>query len=235
VSGPSPTRPTWTHFLRVNLIPILVVGVALVAVTVVFALADPAIGLVVGAVILIAGIVVHWLRSRPIDREQTHSVGSVLTSGFLGTVIVLVVIQLVPYGRDHSNPPITAEPEWDSPVTRELAVRACFDCHSNEVAWPWYSNVAPFSWAAQRHVEEGREALNLSEMDRPQHEVDEAAETVIEGEMPPRYYTLMHSTARLTDAERMQLIDGLEATLGGDHDRGDGRDDDHDDGDDDDD
>jgi hypothetical protein len=60
-------------------------------------------------------------------------------------VVVFVAIQLVPYGRDHTNPPVTAEPRWDSPQTRTLAVSACFDCHSNETAWPWYTNVAPFS------------------------------------------------------------------------------------------
>ena len=58
----------------------------------------------------------------------------------------VVVMQLVPYGRDHSNPPVTAEPNWDSPETRALFKRACFDCHSNETVWPWYAYVAPFSW-----------------------------------------------------------------------------------------
>ena len=54
-------------------------------------------------------------------------------------------VQLVPYGREHSNPPVTGEPQWDSPRTAELAKRACYDCHSNETVWPWYSNIAPLS------------------------------------------------------------------------------------------
>jgi hypothetical protein len=127
---------------------------------------------------------------------------------------VLVVIQLVPYGRSHTNPPVTAEPTWDRPETRDLARRACFDCHSNETSWPWYANIAPASWLAQRHVTEGRRALNFSEWDRPQREAREAAESVREGEMPTRDYLLIHPEARLDPAERLTLIRGLSASLG---------------------
>jgi Haem-binding domain len=137
---------------------------------------------------------------------------------------LLVVVQVVPYGRDHTNPPVIAEPLWDSSQTRELAVRACFDCHSNETVWPWYSNVAPLSWLVQRDVVEGREELNFSEWDRPQ-EGDESAETVREGTMPPSSYLLTHPDARLTDAELATLTDGLAATFGDDDDS-DGDDDD---------
>jgi hypothetical protein len=125
----------------------------------------------------------------------------------------LLVIQLVPYGRDHDNPPVVAEPAWDSAQTRELAVRACFDCHSNETVWPWYSNVAPVSWLVQRDVDEGREHLNYSEWNRPQ-EGEESAETVREGSMPPTSYLLTHPDARLSDAELAALTDGLAATFG---------------------
>jgi len=130
----------------------------------------------------------------------------------LGLVLVL---QVVPYGRDHSNPPISAEPNWDSSTTRTLAERACFDCHSNQTHWPWYSNVAPMSWLVQNHVDEGRRELNFSEWNRGNSEGGEAAEEVREGEMPPRSYLLLHPHARLTDAEREQLARGLDASLSG--------------------
>ena len=132
----------------------------------------------------------------------------------LGAVAFAAAIQLVPYGRDHSNPPVTAEPQWDSAATRDLAKRACFDCHSNETVWPWYSHVAPVSWLLQRDVEEGRSKLNFSEWDKPQKEADEAAKEVREGEMPPWFYLPTHPEARLTDAEKQALIAGLEATVG---------------------
>ena len=128
----------------------------------------------------------------------------------------LVVIQAIPYGRDHANPPVVVEPAWDAPVTRELAVRACYDCHSNETVWPWYSHIAPMSWLVQRDVDEGREELNFSEWQREQDEADEAAETVRDRSMPPSQYLLAHSAARLTDAQLDALARGLAATLGDD-------------------
>lgn len=143
------------------------------------------------------------------------NIGRWAGGGALVVVALLVAIQLVPFGRDHTNPPITGEPSWDSPQTRELAKRACFDCHSNETVWPVYANIAPFSWLVADHVDEGREKLNFSQFDRPQKEAEEAGEVVAEGEMPPRYYTMLHPEARLTDTERRQLADGLVATLGG--------------------
>lgn len=145
----------------------------------------------------------------------------------LGSAVLiggLLLIQLVPYGRDHDNPAAVAEPSWDSSQTRELTVRACFDCHSNETVWPWYSYIAPVSWLVQRDVDEGREELNFSEWNRPQEEAEESAETVREGSMPPRTYLLTHPEARLTDTELAALADGLAATLG--EDAGDDEDDD---------
>lgn len=133
-----------------------------------------------------------------------------------GLVLVLafVVIQFVPYGRDHVNPPVGAEPAWDSPGTRALAKQACFDCHSNETEWPAYSRVAPVSWLIQRDVSEGRAVLNFSEWQRPQEEAKEAVEEIREGEMPLRIYRLMHAHARLSAADRERLARGLETTLG---------------------
>jgi len=134
-----------------------------------------------------------------------------------GLVLVgaLVAIQFVPYGRDHVNPPVAGEPAWDSTQTRALAKQACFDCHSNETEWPRYSTVAPISWLVQHDVVEGRAVLNFSEWQRPQEAAKEAAEEVLEGEMPLRTYQLMHAHARLTTAERERLSRGLERTLGG--------------------
>jgi mono/diheme cytochrome c family protein len=133
---------------------------------------------------------------------------------FAVLVIGFVAIQLVPYGRAHTNPPVTAEPAWDSPATRELAARACFDCHSNETGWPWYSNLAPVSWLLQRHVDEGREKLNFSEWGSGEQETEDMAELVREGEMPPWDYLLLHPEARLSATEQQALIDGLTRTFG---------------------
>jgi len=135
-----------------------------------------------------------------------------LAGGILA-VVTLVVIQVIPYGRPLPNPPVRVEPRWDSPRTRELAVRACYDCHSNEVVYPWYSHVAPVSWLVQRDVDEGRSKLNFSEWDLPQREAHEAAEEVQEGKMPMPIYLPLHPEARLTAAEQQALVRGLEATV----------------------
>lgn len=137
--------------------------------------------------------------------------------GFGASLITLVVIQAIPFGRLSANPPVLAEPAWDTTETRQLAKRACFDCHSNETRWPAYASVAPVSWLITRDVREGRDVLNFSEWGRPQKEAGEAAEVVGEGEMPPLAYRLMHRDARLTVAERGLLVRGLEATIGRTH------------------
>jgi hypothetical protein len=138
----------------------------------------------------------------------------ILVGGFL-------LIQLVPYGRNHTNPPVVHEPNWDSPETRELAKRACFDCHSNETVWPWYSNVAPVSWLVYHDTMEGREYLNFSEWGKglEGEKGEEMVEQIKEGEMPMPIYLPTHSEARLTPAEKSTLISGLLATAG-DHEDG---------------
>ena len=126
-----------------------------------------------------------------------------------------LLIQLVPYGRNHNNPPVINEPNWDSPQTQELAQRACYDCHSNETVWPWYSNIAPVSWSVQHDTDEGRQFLNFSTWGSggEGREPDEAIEVLSDGRMPPPIYMTTHPEARLTTAEKQALIDGLRATI----------------------
>ena len=132
----------------------------------------------------------------------------------VAVVTAILGMQLVPYGRDHANPPLGGEPTWDSPVTRTLAKQACFDCHSNETEWPAYASLAPVSWLVQHDVNEGRATLNFSEWARSQKEAGEAAEAVMQGEMPPAPYRLAHPGARLSAADRERLALGLARTLG---------------------
>ena len=131
-----------------------------------------------------------------------------------GAAIAFAAIQVVPYGRNHTNPPMGQEPAWNAAETRALAKRACFDCHSNETKWPWYSNVAPASWLTQRDTLRGREKLNFSEWNLPQKKAEDAAEEVQKGDMPLWFYTPIHPSAKLTPPERQALIAGLRATMG---------------------
>lgn len=132
-----------------------------------------------------------------------------------GAMLVFAAIQLVPFGRDHQNPPVTGEPSWDSPATKKLFFRACRDCHSNETVWPWYTNIAPASWLAQADVTIGRKKFNVSEWGRTgKNEGDEAAGELRNGSMPPWFYLPAHPEAKLDPAEKEQLIKGLIATFG---------------------
>jgi hypothetical protein len=126
----------------------------------------------------------------------------------VGAAVLFVVIQAIPYGRVHENPPVTAEPKWGSPEVRALAVRACFDCHSNETRWPWYSFVAPVSWFVAHDVYDARDDLNFSEWDQPQ-ESKKAAKLVRNRAMPLEAYLWLHSEADLTNDEREALARAL--------------------------
>ncbi|MBI3244724.1 MAG: heme-binding domain-containing protein [Chloroflexi bacterium] len=139
-------------------------------------------------------------------------------------VVLFLGIQLIPAWLLQNNPPVLAEPKWDSPQTRELAQRACFDCHSNETVWPWYSRVAPVSWLATLDTVRGRRRLNFSEWGLATggeggesgeggEGGGEIGEVISNGQMPPASYVALHPQANLTDAEKQQLIAGLEASL----------------------
>jgi hypothetical protein len=129
--------------------------------------------------------------------------------------IALVISQFVPLAR--TNPPVTREVRWDSPATRALAQRACFDCHSDVTTWPWYSRVTPVSFLVVSDVEDGRRRLNFSEWDKPQRAtIMDVQHDVEGGDMPAWQYLPMHPDARLSDAEKSQLIDGLRRTFAAD-------------------
>lgn len=132
----------------------------------------------------------------------------------IAVLVALAAIQVLPYGHSRVNPPTVAEPQWNAVETRALAKQACFDCHSNETAWPAYARIAPASWLVYRDVLNGRSVVNFSEWNRPQKEAREAAEVLREQEMPPVMYRVMHADARLSDPDRERLARGLAATLG---------------------
>lgn len=133
----------------------------------------------------------------------------------LGAAVFVALTQFVPYGQDHGNPPVTGEPQWDSPQTKALFNRACADCHSNQTVWPWYSHIAPVSWLVQHDVDDGREHFNVSAWgDQKKNKGYDAAEELEHGGMPPVVYLPTHPEAWLSDREKQQLVDGLKATFG---------------------
>ena len=150
------------------------------------------------------------MSNRP--RSVRRLIGRLLLILIAVGVIGFVLIQFIPV--DQTNPPVASEPAWTSPQAEEIAVQACYDCHSNETVWPWYSQIAPASWLVVRDVRSGRRHLNFSDWDNMRGEAREGevmAEVIYEGEMPPAYYLTMHPEARLTDAEKRELVSGLQA------------------------
>jgi hypothetical protein len=126
----------------------------------------------------------------------------------VAVVAVLVIIQFKPVKRD--NPPIQNE-IGASPEIMAILDRACYDCHSNETEWPWYSHVAPISWFVTDHVAEAREHLNFSEwpefdMEEQEHLFEEMEEEVEDEEMPLKSYLMLHREARLTPDDREVLL-----------------------------
>ena len=133
--------------------------------------------------------------------------------GLVAIVLLGLLIQLIPLPGRGNNTPVIAEPKWDSQQTAGLVKRACYDCHSNESVWPWYSYVAPVSWLIYRDVMEGRSHLNFSEWNRPQRAAGDIVHAIDSGEMPPFQYLIMHPEARLTSAEKQQFITGLQNSI----------------------
>jgi len=125
-------------------------------------------------------------------------------------------IQLVPVER--GNPPVVADIAAPPAVTAVLRA-SCYDCHSHETRWPWYSRVAPISWLVAHDVEEARGRLNFSlwgsyEAKRQQRLAEEIWEEVEKGEMPLPVYLVVHRGARLTTGDRELLRAWSTSTTG---------------------
>jgi Haem-binding domain len=146
----------------------------------------------------------------------------VLLRAGLGLLVVAVLLQLLPFGRLGADPPVTRDAPWPNGRARELAVAACYDCHSNQTRRPLYSRIAPMSWLITRDVEQGRDKLNFSTWEGSGGDAHDAAEATADGSMAPRRYTLIHPDAALSAAERQVLVDALEAMGGGRGGRGGG-------------
>ncbi len=129
----------------------------------------------------------------------------VLKLGIPVLVGFLLLAQL--FRIDKSNPPVTGDVSA-LPQVKSIMRRACYQCHSNEVVWPWYADVAPASWLVAYDVHAGRKDLNFSvwstySKEKQRHLLKEIADEIADGEMPPWYYVYpMHPEARLSATDQ---------------------------------
>jgi hypothetical protein len=116
-------------------------------------------------------------------------------------VIIIVGIQFIPV--EQTNPPITSEISAPENV-KTILKKACYDCHSNETNWAWYTKVAPASFLAAKDVNDGRKHLNFSEwnIDKENKYKEEIWEEIREEQMPPWQYKIMHSESKLSQDEK---------------------------------
>ncbi len=120
-------------------------------------------------------------------------------------VLVFVVFQFIPFS-DKSNPPVDKKLEIKVPTkVANIFKKSCYDCHSNETKWPWWSSVAPASWSIIDDVVEGRKALNFSTWNnysqKRKDKLKKGIYRTIMGPMPLPQYVLLHPNAKLTDKE----------------------------------
>jgi cytochrome c551/c552 len=134
----------------------------------------------------------------------------------IGVVVVgFVLLQLVSFivpSLARTNPPVTYQVQWDSPEIEQMMRKACYDCHSNETVWPWYSYIAPVSWLIVNHVNEGRDNLNFS-TGQGELEAENLIRQIERGHMPPANYLSMHPEANLSESDKVTLIQGIRASF----------------------
>ena len=134
-------------------------------------------------------------------------------------VIVLVLIGIQFITIDKTNPPVDMTKDFiaitNPPTDLGIVIKsACYDCHSNNTKYPWYSDVAPVSWLIKEHIDNGRNHLNFSiwpdyKENKKAGKIDECLDMIRSGEMPMKGYVMLHEEAEITHEKKMQLISWL--------------------------
>lgn len=134
-------------------------------------------------------------------------------------IVLFIVIQVFQINKTIT--PVNEQTDFmavtqTNPEVATILKNACYDCHSNQPTYPWYTSVAPVSWWIKNHINEGSKHLNFSiwqtyTVKRKDHKLEECVEMIEEGEMPMNSYTWMHPEAKLTDAQKQLLIDWFKA------------------------
>ncbi len=143
---------------------------------------------------------------------------SILKKIGIGLTAVFIVIQFIRPARNTGSSSLS--PDISKMVSipdsvQAILKNACYDCHSNNTNYPWYSNIEPVGWLLAKHIRQGKAALNFSEFGsyssrRQINKLTEIANSVRDGIMPISSYKFMHGDARLSDAERSLIINWVQ-------------------------
>ncbi len=142
---------------------------------------------------------------------------------YIGLLVIFIIMQF--FQIDKTLPESLPENDFfavtnaDGPMA-DMLKSACYDCHSNETSFPWYSNIAPVSWWLNGHITNGRKHLNLSEWatlnDKDKVDaLEEMQEEVELKHMPVFVYTFTHPEARLSEDDRVALVTWLGGVAAG--------------------
>lgn len=132
---------------------------------------------------------------------------------------IIVILQLIPNGRPESTDFNPNDLIVNNTLPDSVSVifkTSCYDCHSNQSIYPWYSYVAPVSWLVARDVRNGRKELNFSDwesldkMDKAKL-LDNIIDEVSDGSMPLQIYPIMHPEAKLKKSDRQMIVDWAES------------------------
>ena len=135
---------------------------------------------------------------------------------FFGLFGLFLIIQLIPVDRE--NPPSSSEMELKAPIeVNTILKNSCYDCHSNQTNWPFYSYIAPISWLVAYDVKNAREHLNFSEWnnltsEKKNRNKEEIIEETSADKMPLPIYLIIHSRAELNDEQKLILKNWAETT-----------------------
>lgn len=140
----------------------------------------------------------------------------------IAVVGILVIMQF--FGIDKTVKPVNKETDFLATMQppaeiAKLIKTSCYDCHSEQTEYPWYTNVAPISWWIGHHIEEGREHLSFSnwakyDQKKAIHKLEEFYEEVEEGEMPLNSYTWMHAEASLSKEDKDKMLNWVKSLPG---------------------
>ena len=138
----------------------------------------------------------------------------------LGLLAIIIIIQFIkPDKNIHAgNQPYNIATKFTVPNdVQKVLQKACYDCHSNNTAYPWYSHLQPIAWFLNHHIVDGKKKLNFDEYTSKSlryqyHKLEETEEMIQKGEMPLKSYTIVHKEAVLTQQEKEAIINWVHAS-----------------------